>query len=121
MKDIDAEEIFSVSELNETARAVLEDYFTAIWVEGEISNLTCHSSGHWYFSLKDNKCQVDCAMFRNANQKLNFRPEAGMQVLVLAEVSLYEMRGRFQIIAQHMQEIGAGGLAQQFEKLKQQL
>jgi exodeoxyribonuclease VII large subunit len=113
--------VFSISELNRSARYLLEDRFPSIWVEGEISNLIQHSSGHWYFSLKDNAAQVRCAMFRGVNQHLNFKVDNGISVLVKAKVSLYENRGDFQLIVDHMEEVGFGALQRKFEALKNKL
>ena len=79
-------------------------------MEGEISNLARPPSGHLYFSLKDARAQVSCALFRNAATRLGFKPENGTQVLVRAEVSLYEARGNFQLIVNHMEEAGDGAL-----------
>ncbi len=114
-------DIYSVSRLNSEVRAVLEGSFPLIWVEGEISNLAAPASGHLYFSLKDSHAQVRCAMFRMQRRYLRFRPENGMQVLLRARVGLYEGRGDFQLIAEHMEAAGEGALRQAFERLKQQL
>ncbi len=114
-------DIFSVSRLNREARAVLEGNFPLLWVEGEISNLSRPASGHWYFSLKDSQAQVRAAMFRNRNQLLRFKPADGTQVLVRARISLYEARGDYQLIVEHMEEAGDGALQRAFEELKQRL
>ncbi len=114
-------DIYSVSRLNREARSLLEGSFPLLWLEGEISNLTRHGSGHWYFSLKDEAAQVRCAMFRNRNMYLKFTPSNGMQVLVRARISLYEARGEFQLVAEHMEEAGDGALRRAFEILKQRL
>jgi exodeoxyribonuclease VII large subunit len=114
-------DIYTISRLNREVRGMLEHNFPLIWVEGEISNLARPSSGHWYFSLKDSNAQVRCAMFRNRNQLLRFRPENGTQVLIRARVSLYEGRGDYQLIAEHMEEAGDGALLRAFEELKQKL
>ncbi len=113
--------IYSVSELNRTIRGLLESQFPLLWVEGEISNLAQPASGHIYFTLKDASAQVRCAMFRGRNQLLRFRPENGQQVLIRARVGLYEARGEFQLVAEHMEEAGAGALRRQFEELKAKL
>ncbi len=113
--------IYSVSQLNREARQLLEGGLPLLWVEGEISNLARPSSGHLYFSLKDAAAQVRCAMFRTRNNHLPFTPRDGMQVLVRARVSLYEPRGDFQLIAEHMEEAGDGALRRAFEALKQRL
>lgn len=111
----------SVSELNRQVRSLLENSFMSLRVEGEISNLARPSSGHWYFTLKDDKAQVRCAMFRNRNQQVRFRPKEGDQVVIQAKVSLYEGRGDFQLICEQMQESGLGKLQLAFEALKQKL
>jgi exodeoxyribonuclease VII large subunit len=113
--------IYAISELNGAARRLLEENFHAIWVSGEISNLAKPSSGHFYFSLKDGQAQVRCAMFRQHNLGLRFTPKEGMQVLVRANVSLYEGRGDFQLIVSQMEPAGDGALQQAFEALKQRL
>jgi exodeoxyribonuclease VII large subunit len=92
-----------------------------IWVEGEISNLSRPSSGHWYFTLKDGGAQVRCAMFRNRNLRLKFQPAEGSKILLKGTISLYEARGDYQLIAEDMQPAGAGLLAARFEQLKQKL
>jgi exodeoxyribonuclease VII large subunit len=114
-------EIISVTQLNRRARQLLETQFALIWVEGELSNVSVPSSGHWYFTLKDSGAQVRCAMFRNRNQQVRFKPQQGMQVVIRARVSLYEERGDYQIIAEHMEEAGTGALQRQFEALKNKL
>src|SRR5690348_14197646 len=86
-------EIYSVSQVNHEARILLETRFSTIWVEGELSNLSRPSSGHMYFTLKDESAQVRCAMFRFRNNRLDFTPADGVHVLVKAKVSLYEGRG----------------------------
>ena len=113
--------IHSVSELNYTVRSLLESEFPPLWVEGEISNLSQPSSGHIYFTLKDAKAQVSCAMFKGRKQFLRFRPENGQQVLVRARVSLYEARGNYQLLVEHMEPAGDGALQREFERLKAQL
>ena len=113
--------IYSVSGLTAEARIVIENNFDKIWIVGEISNLSKPSSGHVYFSLKDEKSQVRCAFFRMTQRNLSFIPENGQQVLLMAQVSLYETRGDFQLIVQEMQPFGDGALQLAFEKCKQQL
>jgi len=100
---------------------VLEGSFPLIWLEGELSNLARPASGHWYFTLKDEAAQVRCAMFRNRNMLVKCRPEDGMQVLVRARIGLYEARGEYQLIIEHMEEAGDGALRRAFEQLKQKL
>jgi exodeoxyribonuclease VII large subunit len=100
---------------------LLEGNFPRVWVSGEISNLRRIASGHWYFSLKDAAAQVRCAMFRGNNRLLRFSPDDGMQVLARARVSLYEVRGDFQLIVEHLEEAGDGALLRAFEALKRRL
>jgi exodeoxyribonuclease VII large subunit len=114
-------DVMSVSRLNFEARDLLEAEFPAVWVEGEISNLARPASGHLYFSLKDEQCQIRAAMFKNKNRLLDFRPANGTQVLVRARVSLYPNRGDFQLIAESMEESGEGALRRAFEALKKKL
>ena len=114
-------QIFSVSELNRTVRQLLETHLPLLWVEGEISNFARPASGHWYLTLKDGQAQVRCAMFRNSNMRVNFKPANGTQVLVRCRVGLYEGRGDYQLIIEHMEEAGFGALQRQFEILKQKL
>ncbi|GGO88904.1 exodeoxyribonuclease 7 large subunit [Marinobacterium nitratireducens] len=109
---------FTVSELNRQVKSLLESSFMLIQVQGEISNFVRPSSGHWYFTLKDERAQVRCAMFRNRNQFLKYRPKDGDQVVLRARVSLYEGRGEFQLIGEFMEESGTGRLQQAFEELK---
>ncbi len=111
----------NVSQLNKLVKNLLDLHIPLLWVEGEISNFSAPASGHWYFSLKDKNAQVRCAMFKGKNSRLAIKPKAGMKVRVRANVSLYEGRGDFQIIAEHMEETGSGQLQQQFEALKYQL
>ena len=113
--------IVTVSQLNREARLLIEGGFPLIWVEGEISNLSRPASGHVYFSLKDPAAQVRCAMFRARHTLLRFKPADGLHVLVRARVSLYEARGEFQLIIEHMEEAGFGALQRAFEDLKLKL
>jgi len=114
-------DIFSVSRLVRETKAVLEGSFPLLWLEGEVSNFSRPSSGHMYFSLKDEAAQVRCAMFRGKNMHLRFKPSNGMHVLVRARLTLYEARGDFQIIIEHMEEAGQGALQRAFEELKSRL
>jgi len=111
----------SVSELNRQAKSLLEHSFMSLRVTGEISNMVRASSGHWYFTLKDERAQVRCAMFRGRNAQVRFRPQEGSQVLCTAKVSLYEGRGDFQLIVDAMQEDGQGQLQHAFDQLKARL
>lgn len=113
--------VFSVSELNSAVARLLEQEFAWVWVEGEISNLATPASGHIYFTLKDAGAQVRCAMFRGRNRELKFKPENGSQVVVRCKVSLYEVRGDYQLIVDRMEQAGAGDLQRKFEELKHKL
>lgn len=117
----DNEHIYTVSQLCRETRLTLEGHFLSINIEGEISNLARPASGHIYFTLKDDKAQVQCAMFRGQLRKTGFTPDNGMQVTLKVRVSLYEARGNFQLIAERMEPAGEGILRQQFEALKNKL
>jgi len=110
--------IFTVTRLNQTVRSLLEREMGQVWISGEISNFSQPSSGHWYFTLKDDTAQVRGAMFRNSNRRVTFRPQHGQQVLVRASVTLYDPRGDYQIIVESMQPAGEGLLQQKYEQLK---
>ena len=112
------ENIFTPSELNHEARLHLEAGFGRVWVEGELSNLSRPSSGHMYFSLKDDKAQISCALFRSNTFGLGFTPENGMLVRARGRVSLYEARGNYQLIADSLVRSGEGLLRAKFELLK---
>lgn len=118
---VQGRDVYTVSRLNDEVRAVLEGSFPPLWIEGELSNVARPASGHIYFSLKDDRCQVRCAMFRMRNRQLGFSPENGQHVLVRARVGLYPERGEFQLVAEYMEEAGAGALRRAFEALKQRL
>ena len=113
--------IYSVSELNRETKYLLSDHFSTIQVEGEMSNLSSPASGHIYFSLKDKKAQVRCAMFKSQLQRLQFKPTNGEQVVVSAQVGLYEARGDYQLIADRMKQAGEGDLQLAFDRLKAKL
>lgn len=115
------QEIYTVSRLNREARLLLEENFLSLWVEGEISNFIAHTSGHWYFSLKDPSAQIRCAMFKPHNRRLTFIPKDGMHIIVKARVSLYEGRGEFQLLVEHLEDAGIGKLQKEFEALKKRL
>ncbi|MEL7399179.1 MAG: exodeoxyribonuclease VII large subunit [Pseudomonadota bacterium] len=114
-------DILTVSQLNRKARQLLETHMSLMWIEGELSNVARPSSGHWYFTLKDSGAQVRCAMFRNRNQLVRQPPQQGQQVLLRARVSLYEGRGDYQIIVEHMEDAGQGALHRAFDQLKAKL
>jgi len=111
----------SVSDLNRQVKRMLEVSYGQIWVSGEISGLSRPSSGHWYFSLKDAKAQIRCAMFRGFNQRVRFQPKEGDLILVRAKVSLYEGRGDYQLIVEGMEPAGLGQLQADFDALKLKL
>ncbi len=111
-------EVISVSDLNRSARRLLEGEFPVVYVEGEISNFASPSSGHWYFTLKDDQSQLRCAMFRYSNQRIRFVPRNGIQIIVRGKVSLYEGRGEFQLIAEHMEQAGDGALRRAYPGVK---
>lgn len=121
MADLPNPPILSVSDLNRLAREMLERSFPLFWVAGEISNLTRAASGHWYFSLKDDKAQVRCVMFRGRNQSLDWMPREGDHVEARALVTLYEARGDFQLTIENLQKAGLGVLYEAFERLKTRL
>jgi exodeoxyribonuclease VII large subunit len=112
---------YTVSDLNRATKDLLSTYFSVIQVEGEISNLSTPSSGHIYFSLKDKKAQIRCAMFKSQQRRLSFQPKNGQHLILSAQVSLYEARGDYQLIVDSMQLDGEGDLQKAFEQLKTKL
>ena len=115
------DEIISVGELNRSAKNLLEKSFNNVSVIGEISNLSRPSSGHIYFTLKDEEGAIRCALFKNRNINLNFRPQNGDQCLLKGQVSIYAARGDYQLIVRNIQPAGSGNLMQKFENLKKKL
>ncbi|PCC13549.1 exodeoxyribonuclease VII large subunit [Pseudoalteromonas sp. JB197] len=113
--------VYTVSRLNREIRALLEQGFASLVLTGEISNFITPASGHWYFSLKDDKAQIKAAMWRGNNRNQSYRPINGAQVTVKARVSLYEPRGDYQLIVEHMEPAGEGQLKQEFDALKMRL
>jgi exodeoxyribonuclease VII, large subunit len=113
--------VYTVSELTKYIRAIVEESFPGILVEGEISNFIAHSSGHMYFSLRDAGATLKCAFFKHANQKLKFKPKDGMKVIVRGSVSVYEARGDYQLIVEDVEPKGIGALQLQFQQLKEKL
>ena len=109
------------SVLTRLVRDLLDDALPLLWIEGELSNLARPASGHLYFTLKDAQAQVRCAMFRPRAQLLRFRPVDGQHVLLRARVTLYEPRGEFQLVVEHMQDAGAGALQRAYEELRARL
>ena len=113
--------VLTPSALNRLVRDLLEDVLPMVWIEGELSNVARPGSGHIYFSLKDSGAQVRCAMFRGNTSALQFKPVDGAQVLLRARVGLYEPRGEFQLVVEHMEPAGEGALRREFDRLKAQL
>jgi exodeoxyribonuclease VII large subunit len=113
--------VLTVSGLTALVRGVLEENFDQVWVEGEISNFACPTSGHCYFTLKDSGAQIRCVMFRSAARTLKFTPRDGMRVLIRGRVTLFEPRGEYQIVADYLEPQGIGGLQLAFIQLKERL
>ena len=114
-------QVLRPSQLNALARDLLEGSFAQVWVEGEISNFSRPASGHAYFTLKDERAQVRCALFKPKAQALRFLPRDGLQVLARGRLTLYEARGDYQLVLEHMEEAGEGALRRAFEQLKARL
>jgi exodeoxyribonuclease VII large subunit len=114
-------DVYTVSRLNREVKILLEQGMPLLWVEGELSNLARPASGHWYFTLKDRDAQVRCAMFRARTLGLKFTPRDGLAVVARARVGLYEARGDYQLIVEHLEEAGAGALRREFDKLRDKL
>jgi exodeoxyribonuclease VII large subunit len=115
------QQIFSVSEITQSIRFILESTFEQISIEGEISNFKAHSSGHWYFSLKDENAIINCTMWKGLNNYVFFSPEDGMKVIVTGRITVYLPRGSYQIDVRSMKPAGVGELQAAFERLKQKL
>ncbi|MBK7249667.1 MAG: exodeoxyribonuclease VII large subunit [Gammaproteobacteria bacterium] len=113
--------VYTVSRLNREVRLLLEQGLGVVWVEGELSNLAQPSSGHWYFTLKDAGAQLRCAFFRQKNARAAYAPSNGQQMLARGRISLYEPRGDYQLIVEHLEPAGIGALRQEFERLKMRL
>jgi exodeoxyribonuclease VII large subunit len=111
----------SVSELTARLRTVVEREFFDVYVEGELSNFRRHSSGHWYFSLKDDAASLRCASFRMQNRMIRFIPEDGLHVIARGRLSIYDARGEYQLIVEHLEPVGAGALQLALEQLKKRL
>jgi exodeoxyribonuclease VII large subunit len=111
----------SVSDLNQAIKSKLETGFQTLVINGEISNFTAHSSGHFYFSLKDSESQISAVMFKGSTSSLSFTPKNGLEVLARGKVTVYKPRGSYQILCERMDQVGAGGLKEEFEKLKEKL
>lgn len=122
MDDKQAEKkILTVSQISQQIRSCLESEFPSLWIKGELSNFIAHGSGHWYFSLKDEKSQIKGLMFRGQNHRVSFLPKNGMEVLIYGQLSVYPPRGNYQVLCHEMNPLGAGSLQQKFEQIKQKL
>lgn len=113
--------IYKVSEVTRKIRSLLESEFHAIWIEGEISNFKRHSSGHIYFTLKDETAQISAVFFARENQFLKFEPKDGLQVIAIGRISVYDVRGQYQVYVQRMEPKGLGALQLAFIQLKERL
>lgn len=112
---------YSVSGLVQALRQTLETGFPIVWLEGELSNFSRPASGHWYFSLKDARAQLRCAMFRGDNRRVRAVPQEGDLVLARGRITVYDRRGDLQLICDHLEPAGIGALQREFERLKQRL
>jgi exodeoxyribonuclease VII large subunit len=111
----------TVSELTESVRKAIEARFQSVWVEGEISNFKAHSSGHWYFTIKDEGAQLRAKCFRSANSRIRFRPTDGLHVRARGRLTVYEARGDYELIVEALDPVGAGALQVAFEQLRDRL
>ena len=116
-----SEAIWTVSALNFEVKTMLSKGIGTLWIEGEISNFARPASGHWYFTLKDERAQCRAAMFKGRNSRVSFQPQNGQKVLLRAQVTLYEARGEFQLVVDHLEDAGVGELMRRYEQLKAQL
>jgi len=116
-----AKKVFSISELTRDIRMTLEMNFSGVWIEGEVSNLVKHTSGHWYLSLKDENAQVSAVIFRNVNQGVRFEMKDGLKVLALGKISVYDKRGQYQIIIEKIEPKGIGALELALRQLTEKL
>jgi exodeoxyribonuclease VII large subunit len=113
--------IWTISALNFEVKTLLSEGIGSLWIEGEISNFVCPASGHWYFTLKDERAQCRAAMFRGRNNRVGFLPKNGQHVLIRAQVTLYEARGEYQLVVEHLEDAGVGELMRRYEALKAKL
>src|SRR5918993_3865722 len=111
----------TVSQLTNSIRIALESRFVSVWVEGEISNFKDHSSGHWYFTLKDENAQLRAKCFRSTNIRIRFRPANGLHVRARGKLSVYAPRGEYELVVEALDPVGAGALRIAFEQLKERL
>lgn len=113
--------VLTVEQLNSRIKQVMEGQIGTVWVQGEISNFKAHTSGHFYFSVKDAKSQISAVMFRGHNSRLRFKPTDGLEVVIRGRVTVYEPRGNYQIMCEAMEPVGAGALQKAFEQLRDKL
>ena len=118
---VNADRVRTVSEVNHEARMLVEERFRLVWIEGEISNFRRYASGHWYFSLKDDRSQLSCVMFASRNRFVRARLKDGLAVVVRGRLSIYTERGAFQAVVDHIEPAGAGALQAAYEELKRRL
>src|SRR6476659_8903262 len=111
----------TVSQLTNAIRTSLESRFAAVWVEGEISNFKAHSSGHWYFTIKDPNAQLKAKCFRSSNQRIRFRPADGLHVRARGKLTVYAPRGEYEMVVETLDPVGAGALRIAFEQLRDRL
>lgn len=111
----------SVSELTAQVKGTLENRFSNVWVEGEISNFKAAASGHWYFTIKDEWSQLRSTCFRGVNGRIRFRPSDGLQVLARGRLAVYEPRGEYELMVEALDPVGAGALRVAFEQLRDRL
>ena len=112
--------IYTVTELTRDIKLILEDSFPAVWIEGEISNFKHHTSGHFYFTLKDEHTQLRAVMFRGSNQRIKFEIENGLKVICFGRIGVFERRGEYQLYVEVIEPKGVGALQLAFEQLKKE-
>ena len=115
------QEIISVSEVNSLAKGILERDLSNIWIQGEISSFTAHSSGHWYFTIKDKNSSLSCVMFKFENQNILFEPKVGDELILNGNVGIYAPTGKYQFNVKHIEVFGEGALLKAYEELKKKL
>jgi len=117
----DAEKVYTVTELTRRVKGILEGEFGSVWLEGELSNVRQPASGHYYFTMKDESCQISAVLFKGSQRGLKFKPRDGIIVRAYGQISVYERSGNYQIIVRRMVEGGKGSLQARFEALKEKL
>jgi len=117
----ESDTVWTISALNFEVKTMLSQGIGSLWIEGEISNFACPASGHWYFTLKDERAQCRAAMFKGRNNRVSFLPKNGQHVLIRAQVTLYEARGEYQLVVDHLEDAGVGELMRRYEMLKSKL